>query len=480
MPPTTPSLPPVRIHRSAPTAKAARRTSALAITGFAVFAAASSLAVIAPAGGAGAAIVHSVRAVRVVSATDTDTTTVAPLDVSVAPGATVALPLAGITSEALDLTTFTVTSAPPVGTVLSSAGQIVYSVPGDVAGNYITPVAGGGTGTECSGATGGGDGASGSGAAGDGGSGSEGSGAGDGGSGGVTGDPGSTGGDGGSGGVAGSNTGSTGGDGGSGGVGSDGQDGSAGSSSGCCTGTGSGAGNGSGTDSGCSGSSGSGSGAAAADPVTFSYSVCTDSSGSDCFGGAVDVTIDPGVLVPIASAAITVSTDSTTIIPPSTFLSADAGADWSTLTAMPRAATSTAGGGGAVTTTSTGTAVPETSGSDAGSVSYVAPAESGAVDLQFGVCPFGDPSTCVTGSILVTVVAPAVTAAPTTSTLIPVMSGPAPAGRGARASSDTATAGAGSPASAVEPGAGLTWYVIGGALVFMFGSGATVLASRKH
>jgi hypothetical protein len=214
--------------------------------------------------------------------------------------------------------------------------------------------------------------------------------------------------------------------------------------------------------------------------VTFTYSVCTDDSGSDCFDGAVDVTIDPGILVPVAGAAITVGTGSTTVIPPSTFLSADAGADWSTLTAALREATAATGSSGTLTTTSTGTAIPETTGADAGSVTYLAPADPGTVELQFGVCPFGDSSDCVTGSILVTVVAPAVAAAPTTSTLIPVMSGPGPGEREPLASSDTTAAGAGSPASAVEPGAGLTWYVIGGALVFMFGSGATVLASRKH
>jgi hypothetical protein len=120
-------------------------------------------------------------------------------------------------------------------------------------------------------------------------------------------------------------------------------------------------------------------------PVFFEYTACTDLALTVCQTGEVSIVIEPSTLVSNSNPTIAVETDQTIAITPDVYLTHPAGVDWSTLQVHADQGEATV---------------------NAEAIDYTAAAQVGNDRISFDACPVGDPNSCITGSIAVSVVAP--------------------------------------------------------------------------
>lgn len=129
-------------------------------------------------------------------------------------------------------------------------------------------------------------------------------------------------------------------------------------------------------------------------PVFFEYTACTDLALTLCQTGEVSIVIEPSTLVSNSNPTVAVETEQTIAITPDVYLTQPAGVDWSTLQVHADHGEATV---------------------NADAIDYTAAARVGNDRISFDACPVGDPNSCISGSIAVSVVAPFAPAAVTDS-----------------------------------------------------------------
>lgn len=119
-------------------------------------------------------------------------------------------------------------------------------------------------------------------------------------------------------------------------------------------------------------------------PVFFDYTVCTDLTLTTCESGVVSIVIEPSTLASRPDPEVAVETGQTIAIAADVYLSQPAGVDWPTLEVHADSGTASVSGE---------------------AISYTAAAQPGSDHLDVVACPVGDPNSCISASITVSVVA---------------------------------------------------------------------------